>query len=64
MSPQVAAAKMSGTAGERTETNLHGYRAFQLGSFNFRRDEYFAHIAASVEAAGATGVQVAFLRAR
>jgi hypothetical protein len=43
MNAQVAVAKVSGAA-ERTETNLHGYRAFQLGSFNFRRDEYFAHI--------------------
>jgi len=25
-------------------TNEHGYQDFQLGSFNFRRDEYFAHI--------------------
>jgi hypothetical protein len=23
---------------------LHGYKSFKLGSFNFRRDEYFAHI--------------------
>ena len=27
-----------------TEPNLHGYRAFALGRFEFRRDEYFAHV--------------------
>src|SRR6185312_16502903 len=25
-------------------SNRDGYRSFQLGSFNFSRDEYFAHI--------------------
>jgi len=25
-------------------TNMHGYNDFTLGGFNFRRDEYFAHI--------------------
>ena len=25
-------------------TNAHGYQSFELGGFNFRRDEYFAHI--------------------
>jgi len=27
-----------------TPDALHGYKTFTLGSFNFRRDEYFAHI--------------------
>ena len=27
-----------------SKTNPHGYQDFKLGSFNFRRDEYFAHI--------------------
>ena len=27
-----------------TTTNPHGYQDFKLGSFTFRRDEYFAHI--------------------
>src|SRR5262245_1645101 len=26
------------------EPNRHGYRTFTLGSFNFERDEYFAHV--------------------
>lgn len=29
---------------ERTEPNEHGYRSFELGSFRFARDEYFAYI--------------------
>src|SRR5882762_4714932 len=27
-----------------TPDALHGYKTFTLGSFNFRRDEYFVHI--------------------
>ena len=27
-----------------SKTNAHGYQDFKLGSFSFRRDEYFAHI--------------------
>lgn len=32
------------TAHLQAEDAAHGYRAFQLGGFGFRRDEYFAHI--------------------
>jgi len=32
------------TQDNRSETNEHGYRIFRLGTFDFRRDEYFAHI--------------------
>ena len=41
---------MSANAREATYNNhapeqlAHGYLAFELGSFRFRRDEYFAHI--------------------
>src|SRR5688572_26851367 len=41
---------MSANAREATynshasEQLVHGYLAFELGSFRFRRDEYFAHI--------------------
>ena len=27
-----------------SDYDSHGYEAFELGSFSFRRDEYFAHI--------------------
>ncbi|TMH05798.1 MAG: hydroxyquinol 1,2-dioxygenase, partial [Betaproteobacteria bacterium] len=33
-----------------SNVNPHGYRDFQLGSFTFRRDEYFAHIGWTTQA--------------
>lgn len=38
-----ATAELSQTFSSETD-NVNGYRQFKLGSFGFRRDEYFAHI--------------------
>jgi hypothetical protein len=40
MNAQVAASNARSSKAD----SAHGYRAFQIGGFSFRRDEYFAHI--------------------